>query len=202
MLPFLGQRQPFRSFHPILSILLSFLSWFKDNTSCQSFYPSFPGSKTTFPFFSPDPLNPFILPFLVQIQYILKILLSFLSWFKDNTSSQSFYASFSGSKTTFPFFSPDPVNPFILPFLVQRQYILSILLSFLSWFKDNLSFLFTRSSQSFYPSFPGSKTIHPVNPFILPFLVQRQHILPILLSFISYFKDNPSLQPFYHSSTC
>jgi len=44
----------------ILSILASFLSWFKDKSSCQSLHPSFPGSKTN------HPESPFILPFLVQ----------------------------------------------------------------------------------------------------------------------------------------
>ncbi|WP_286651924.1 hypothetical protein, partial [Sphingobacterium hotanense] len=55
----------------------------------------------------------------------------------------------------------------------------------------------------FDPSFPGSKTIHPDHPLtflswfnikhpdyscILPFLVQRQCILTIFASFLSWFK--------------
>src|SRR5690606_40917258 len=76
----------------------------------------------------------------------------------------------------------DPVHPQTLPFLVQRRTfllsflpILSILKSFLSWFKDNIPFIFPPD---------------PVHPQILPFLVQRQH--SFYLSTRSCSSSNPS----------
>jgi len=56
----------------ILSILASFLSWFKDKSSCQSLHLFFLVQRQIF------------LSFLIQRQIILSILASFLFWFKTN----------------------------------------------------------------------------------------------------------------------
>src|SRR5690606_6655350 len=73
--------------------------------------------------------------------------------------------------------------------------ILFIFSSFLSWFKDNTpilaSFLFSlrRSCQSFHPSFPGSKTIHP--SFHPPFYSSRRFCQSFHPSFPGSRQFNP-----------
>ena len=116
--------------------------------------------------FPQDPDHPFILPFLVQRQNIPEHpwILSFLVQ-RQNIADYP---------CILPFLVQRKKHPWILSFLVQRQNILSILESFLSWFKDKTSYI------SLNPSFPGSKKKHPAYPWIRPFLVQRKKILYIL----------------------